>query len=105
MKFPFVLASACFISGLLHPITVHAKAITISSADVAISDGKPPPATKVKVPPNKERAEEKSNEPAVDQNERVSAPKPQIVTSVAEERTSQRARSFFLLLHILQSAK
>lgn len=105
MKFPFVLASACFISGLLHPITVHAKAITISSAEVAINDGKPPSATKAKVPPNKDRAEEESNKPAVDQSGNVSTPKSQVTTNVAEERTSQRARSFFLLLHILQSAK
>lgn len=105
MKFPFVLASACFISGLLHPITVHAKAITISSAEMAISDAKPRPATKAKEPPNKDRAEEESNKPSVDQSENVSAPKSQVTTSVAEERTSQRARSFLLLLHLLQSAK
>ena len=104
MKFPFVLASACFISGLLHPVTVHAKAITISSAEMAISNAKPPPSTKAKAPPNKD-AEEESNKPAVDQTENVSTPKPQIATSVAEERTIQRARSFFLLLHILQTAK
>lgn len=105
MKFPFVLASACFISGWLHPITVHAKAITIGSAEVAINNSKPPPAAKAKGPPNKSRAEEESKKPAVDQSENVSVSTPQVTTSVAEESTSQRARSLLLLLHILQGAK
>ena len=103
MKFPFVLASACFISGLLYPITVHANAIAISSAEAAIS--RPPPAAKAKAPPNKVRVGKESNKPAVAQSENVSVPKPQVTTSVAEEPASQQARSFLLLLHILQGAK
>lgn len=105
MKFTFVLASACFISGWLHSNTVHAKAITISSAEDAISDSRPPTVAKAKGLPNKDRAEAESNKPAPDQSENVSVPKPQVTTTVAEDRTNQRARSLLLLLHILQGAR
>lgn len=104
MKFPFVFASACLISGATHPLAIHAKTIATSSAEIVISDTRPPP-TKTKASPNKDRAEKKRSKPMVDQTENARTPRPQAATGVAQEQASQRAKSFILLLQILQGAK
>jgi len=105
VKLPLVLAGACIISGSLVGSNVtQAKTLTLGSAALVISDARALDAAKIRGQPSEDLAAETSKKPAVDQGENRRTPKTQ-VTRLTEEQTAERAKSFFLLLQILRSAK
>lgn len=104
VKFPFFLASACFIScGLLNPSIVQANTLNISSATVGIDTASPSSAQN-QARRNKARIEEPDSKLPGGQAGNSSTPRPQM-SNIGEEQTSHRARSFILFLQMLRSAK
>lgn len=94
MKLPFVLASASVMLASMYPVSAQANTMTEPVAE----------ASNVKSATGKSHPEEADRLRSGTRVETDGAPKRRTV-SAADYQISQRARSFFLFLQILRSAR